>query len=69
MCIRLVRPSSSRTGKGPHLMGRVEEILRNAKAPEFVAPRFAPRDGLGLYISRGLASFRNVVVEPIADEE
>jgi serine/threonine protein kinase len=31
-------------------------------------PQFAPRDGLGLYVSLGVASFRNVVVEPLGDE-
>jgi serine/threonine protein kinase len=30
-------------------------------------PKFAPRDGLGLYVSLGVASFRNVVVEPLGD--
>jgi hypothetical protein len=31
-------------------------------------PQFAPRDGLGLFVSQGVASFRNVTVEPIGDE-
>jgi serine/threonine protein kinase len=31
-------------------------------------PQFAPRDGLGLYASLGVASFRNVIVEPLGDE-
>jgi serine/threonine protein kinase len=31
-------------------------------------PLFAPRDGLGLYVSLGVASFRNVVVELLGDE-
>jgi hypothetical protein len=31
-------------------------------------PQFAPRDGLGLYVSLGVASFRNVTVEPLGDE-
>ena len=31
-------------------------------------PQFAPRDGLGLYVSLGVASFRNVIVEPLGDE-
>ena len=31
-------------------------------------PRFAPRDGLGLYVSLGVASFRNVVVESLGNE-
>jgi hypothetical protein len=31
-------------------------------------PQFAPRDGLGLYVSLGVASFRNVTVEPLNDE-
>lgn len=30
---------------------------------------FAMRDGLGLYVSLGVASFRNVVVEPLNDEQ
>jgi serine/threonine protein kinase len=31
-------------------------------------PQFAPRDGLGLFVSLGVASFRNVTVEPIGNE-
>jgi serine/threonine protein kinase len=31
-------------------------------------PRFAPHGGLGLFVSLGVASFRNVTVEPIWDE-
>jgi len=31
-------------------------------------PQFAPRDGLGLFVSLGVASFRNVIVEPLGDE-
>jgi hypothetical protein len=31
-------------------------------------PQYAPRDGLGLYVSQGVASFRNVVIEPLGDE-
>jgi serine/threonine protein kinase len=30
-------------------------------------PEYAPRDGLGLYVSLGVASFRSVVVEPLGD--
>jgi serine/threonine protein kinase len=32
------------------------------------SPQFAPRGGLGLYVSMGVASFRNVIVEPLGDE-
>jgi hypothetical protein len=32
------------------------------------SPQFAPRGGLGLYVSLGVAMFRNVVVEPLGDE-
>jgi serine/threonine protein kinase len=32
------------------------------------SPQFAPRGGLGLYVSQGVASFRNVTVEPLGDE-
>jgi hypothetical protein len=33
------------------------------------SPPFAPRGGLGLYVSQGVASFRNVTVEPLGDEK
>jgi serine/threonine protein kinase len=31
-------------------------------------PQFSSRDGLGLFVSQGVASFRNVTVEPIGEE-
>jgi serine/threonine protein kinase len=40
------------------LIGRRDQPLPNNH------PQFAPRDGLGLYVSLGVASFRNVFVEP-----
>jgi hypothetical protein len=33
-------------------------------SPE-LRPQFAPRDSLGLYVSRARASFRRAVVEPL----
>jgi serine/threonine protein kinase len=33
------------------------------------SPQFSPRGGLGLYVSLGVASFRNVIVEPLGDED
>jgi serine/threonine-protein kinase len=36
--------------------------------PNGISPTFAPRGGLGLFVSRGTASFRRVVVEPLGDE-
>jgi serine/threonine protein kinase len=32
------------------------------------APEFSPRGGLGLFVSLGVASFRNVVVEPLGED-
>jgi hypothetical protein len=32
------------------------------------APKFPPRGGLGLFVSLGIASFRNVTVEPLDGE-
>jgi serine/threonine-protein kinase len=33
-----------------------------------ITPRFAPREGLGLYVNHGSASFRRVVVQPLSGE-
>lgn len=50
-----------------------DTLMRSAR-PLFARPdqplppntaRFAPRDGLGLYVSQGVATFRNVIVEPL----
>jgi serine/threonine protein kinase len=40
----------------------------NQSLPSNNHPQFTPRDGLGLYVSLGVASFRNVIVEPLGDE-
>jgi serine/threonine-protein kinase len=49
---------------------RLKKVARWAMLPEAgpwrIVPAFAPRGGLGLYVSRSSASFRNVVVEPLA---
>jgi serine/threonine protein kinase len=43
-------------------------MSRPDKPPLATQPQFAPRDGLGLFVSLGVASFRNVTVEPLGDE-
>jgi serine/threonine protein kinase len=43
-------------------IARLNQPLANNQPP------FAPRDGLRLYVSLGVASFRNVIVEPLGDE-
>jgi hypothetical protein len=40
-------------------------LARDKKAMASVPTRFAPRDGLGLYVKGAEASFRNVVLEPL----
>jgi serine/threonine protein kinase len=40
-------------------------IARRDLPPPASSPQFAPRGGLGLYVSLGVASFRNVFVEPL----
>jgi serine/threonine protein kinase len=45
-----------------HLIARPNQPLPDN------APEFLPRDGLGLYVSLGVASFKNVTVEPLDDE-
>ncbi len=42
-------------------------ISRPERPPLTTKPQFAPRDGLGLCVSLGVASFRNVTVEPLND--
>jgi hypothetical protein len=36
--------------------------------PADPVPEFAPREGLGLYVETSAASFRNVVLEPLGEE-
>jgi hypothetical protein len=50
------------------MIGEKWLISKLKNPPLTTSPQFAPRDGLGLYISLGVASFRNVTVEPIGDE-
>jgi serine/threonine protein kinase len=45
------------------LIARPEQLQLPADAPQF-----APRGGLGLFVSLGVASFRNVIVERLGDE-
>lgn len=48
---------------------KITRSLINKPAPLIgVHPGFSPRGGLGLYVCRGAASFRLVVVEPLGDE-
>jgi hypothetical protein len=48
------------------------DLLVNFKGdPAFpypLSPSFAPRDALGLFIKRGTASFRRVVIEPLGEQ-
>jgi predicted Ser/Thr protein kinase len=41
-----------------------QQFLKDLTGPP-INPQFAPREGLGLFISSGSASFRHVVVEPL----
>jgi eukaryotic-like serine/threonine-protein kinase len=41
------------------------ELKRIAPAVLVEQPTFAPRNGLGLYVSQGAASYRSVVIEPL----
>jgi hypothetical protein len=41
--------------------------LKRPELPD-LKPRFAPRERLGLYVNHGSASFRRVVVQPLAEE-
>jgi serine/threonine protein kinase len=43
-------------------------IAKRGQALPANSPKFSARAGLGLYVSLGVASFRNVVVEPLGDE-
>jgi serine/threonine protein kinase len=55
----------------PHLtiMGTARRLSAKPNQPlPANSPRFAVNGGLGLYVSMGVASFRNVTVEPIGDE-
>jgi hypothetical protein len=51
-------------GSGP--WDSVLEDFVDPTTPD-IHPTFAPRNALGLYVFRGAASFRWVVVEPLAD--
>jgi serine/threonine protein kinase len=43
-------------------------ISRPGKLPLATNPQFASSDGLGLFVSQGVASFRNVSIEPIGED-
>jgi serine/threonine-protein kinase len=53
--------------KRAELDSRIDILLRGPPKLNF-APTFAPRDGLGLYVSRGSASFKLVTIEPLVNE-
>jgi hypothetical protein len=73
-----VRPNSVKTfwegnsiANTPRKELRTAEMLLNAMpgpAPHDTRPKFVPGDGLGLFVSLGVASFRNVTIEAIGDE-
>jgi serine/threonine protein kinase len=46
------------------LMGNSMQLIKPNQQPP-ISPKFAPRDGLGLFVSQGVASFRNVVVDSL----
>jgi len=50
------------------LRKRAGEILAHSQDPTDLQPEFAPEEALGLFVSSGSASFRQVVVEPLGDE-
>jgi serine/threonine protein kinase len=50
------------------LMIGAKWLSRPELPPLRTEPQFAPRNGLGLFVSQGVASFRNVVVEPIGED-
>jgi serine/threonine protein kinase len=51
------------------LMRNVRPLIAKPDQPlPANAPKFTPRGSLGLYVSLGVASFRNVIVEPLGDE-
>jgi hypothetical protein len=48
-----------------NLMKSARTLLSGPDDPATMNPQFAPRDGLGLFVTQGVASFRNVTIEPI----
>jgi serine/threonine-protein kinase len=44
-------------------------MARSALDPLAEEPALAPRDGLGLYVGQGAASFRSVVIEPLTTND
>jgi serine/threonine protein kinase len=48
-----------------NLMMSARPLVARVDEPPTMYPQFAPRDGLGLFVSQGIASFRNVTIEPI----
>jgi serine/threonine protein kinase len=53
------------TSSRANLMISARPLIANLDKPPTMNPQFAPRDGLGLFVSQGVASFRNVAIEPI----
>jgi serine/threonine-protein kinase len=47
------------------LLGAGETLLGDNPTREALVSKFAPRNGLGLYVYRSTASFRNVLLEPL----
>jgi serine/threonine protein kinase len=56
------------TPRAPLMVNARRLIARPNQPLPANSPQFAPRGGLGLYVSMGVASFRNVIVEPLGDE-
>ncbi len=54
----------SKTTRANLMMSARTLVARPDELPT-IYPQFAPRDGLGLFVSQGVASFRNVTIEPI----
>jgi serine/threonine-protein kinase len=54
--------------KRAELAGRMRFFARRGPDLGGIEPPFAPGGGLGLYVHRGSASFRNVVIEPLQAE-
>jgi uncharacterized protein (DUF427 family) len=50
------------------LMKGGKHLPVNFVDPGDVNRKFSPRDALGLYVYRGVASFRRIVVEPLVED-
>jgi serine/threonine-protein kinase len=49
------------------MMSDFQRLMSNRPVATSANPEFSPRDALGLYVNRCLASFRRVVVEPLGE--